>query len=116
MSYLTPRDSIRCLPFILKKFLSGNIASGPDEYGTQAMQSGELVIAMTSFLESTHRHIKKESLWVLSNLTAGPTEHIDAFIQAGTLPLVVNLMSSTFDIKKEVLGLNSIYSFFLNFL
>lgn len=79
----------------------GNIASGPDEYGTQAMQSGELVVAMTSFLESTHRHIKKESLWVLSNLTAGPTEHIDAFIQAGTLPLVVNLMSSTFDIRKE---------------
>lgn len=66
------------------------------------MQSGELVIAMTTFLESTHRHIKKESLWVLSNLTAGPTEHIDAFIQAGTLPLIVNLMSSTFDIRKEV--------------
>lgn len=102
MSHLTSKDSIRCLPFILKKNFSGNIASGPDEYGTQAMQSGELVIAMTSFLESTHRHIKKESLWVLSNLTAGPTEHIDAFIQAGTLPLVVNLMSSTFDIRKEV--------------
>lgn len=102
MSHLTSKDSIRCLPFILKIIFSGNIASGPDEYGTQAMQSGELVIAMTSFLESTHRHIKKESLWVLSNLTAGPTEHIDAFIQAGTLPLVVNLMSSTFDIRKEV--------------
>ena len=66
------------------------------------MQSGTLVAAMTSFLQSMHRHIKKESLWVLSNLTAGPTEHIDAFIQAGILPLVMDLMSSTYDIKKEV--------------
>ncbi|KAL9959731.1 hypothetical protein ACROYT_G033083 [Oculina patagonica] len=79
----------------------GNIVSGPDEYGTQAMQSDTLVAAMTSYLQSMHRHIKKESLWVLSNLTAGPTEHIDAFIQAGVLPLVMDLMSSTYDIKKE---------------
>ncbi|KAJ7370277.1 hypothetical protein OS493_033357 [Desmophyllum pertusum] len=59
----------------------GNIVSGPDEYGIMAMQSGTLVAAMTSYLQSMHRHIKKESLWVLSNLTAGPTEHIDALIQ-----------------------------------
>ena len=66
------------------------------------MQSGILVAAMTSYLQSMHRHIKKESLWVLSNLTAGPTEHIDALIQGGILPLVMDLMSSTYDIKKEV--------------
>ena len=81
---------------------SGNIVSGPDEYSFQALQSGEMVIAMKSYLQSTHRHIKKETLWVLSNLTAGPTEHINMLIEAGILPLVINLMSSTFDIKKEV--------------
>lgn len=79
----------------------GNIVSGPDEYGIQAMQSGKLVGAMKSFLQSVHRHIKKESLWVLSNLTAGPTEHIDVLVQGGILPLVMDLMSSTYDIKKE---------------
>ena len=83
-------------------YLTGNIVSGPDEYGNQAMQSCTLVNAMTSYLQSMHRHIKKESLWVLSNLTAGPTEHIDALIQAGILPLIMDLMSSTYDIKKEV--------------
>ena len=66
------------------------------------MQSGKLVGAMKLFLQSVHRHIKKESLWVLSNLTVGPTEHIDALVQAGILPLVMDLMSSTYDIKKEV--------------
>lgn len=66
------------------------------------MQSGKLVGAMKFFLQSVHRHIKKESLWVLSNLTVGPTEHIDALVQAGILPLVMDLMSSTYDIKKEV--------------
>ncbi|XP_020615337.1 importin subunit alpha-9-like [Orbicella faveolata] len=79
----------------------GNVVSGPDEYGTQAMQSGALVAAMMSYLQSMHRHIKKESLWVLSNLTAGPTEHTDALIQAGILPSIMDLMSSTYDIKKE---------------
>ena len=80
----------------------GNIVSGPDEYSSQTLQSGEMVIALKSYLQSTHRHIKKETLWVLSNLTAGPTEHIDMLIEAGILPLIMILMSSTFDIKKEV--------------
>ena len=38
----------------------------------------------------------------MSNLTAGPTEHIVVLIQAGIIPHIMNLMSSTFDIKKEV--------------
>ena len=88
---------------------TGNIVSGPDEYGAQAMQSGALVAAMMSYLQSMHRHIKKESLWVLSNLTAGPTEHTDALIQAGILPLIMDLMSSTYDIKKEVCSIVHVF-------
>lgn len=77
------------------------------------MQSGAIVAAMTSYLQSMHRHIKKESLWVLSNLTAGPTEHTDALIQAGILPLLMNLMSSTYDIKKEVCSIIILWYFSL---
>ena len=76
--------------------------SGPDEYGSLAMKSGELINALMLYMKSAHRHIKKESLWVLSNLTAGPAQHIDMLIQAGILPLIVELLSATFDIKKEV--------------
>ncbi|XP_068689862.1 uncharacterized protein [Montipora capricornis] len=79
----------------------GNIVSGPDEYGSLAMKSGELINALMLYMKSAHRHIKKESLWVLSNLTAGPAQHIDMLIQAGILPLIVELLSATFDIKKE---------------
>lgn len=79
----------------------GNVVSGPDEYGALAMQSGELVIAMALYLQSSHRHIKKECLWVLSNLTAGLAQHVDMLIQAGILPLIIDLMSTSFDIKKE---------------
>lgn len=78
------------------------MVSGPDEYASLAMQSGELVVAMTLYLQSSHRHIKKECLWVLSNLTAGLAQHVDMLIQAGILPLIIGLMSSSFDIKKEV--------------
>lgn len=94
----TPHNSQAVTPMLRSL---GNIVSGPDEYSTQAVHSGELVVALMSFLQSPHRHIKKESLWVLSNLTAGPKQHIDVFTQAGTVPLVMDLMSSTFDIKKE---------------
>ena len=73
------------------------------------MQSGALIAAMMSYLQSMHRHIKKESLWVLSNLTAGQTEHTDALIQAGILPLIMDLMSSTYDIKKEVCSMILIF-------
>ena len=81
---------------------AGNIVSGPDEFSVLALHDGKLVTAMTCYLQSTHRHIKKETLWVLSNLTAGPTEHITTLLHAGVLPLVIHLLSSTFDIKKEV--------------
>ena len=53
-------------------------------------------------MQSTHKHIRKETLWVLSNLTAGPTEHAAAVVDAGAIPLMVSMLSSTFDIKKEV--------------
>ena len=75
------------------------------------MQSGALIAAMMSYLQSMHRHIKKESLWVLSNLTAGQTRHTDALIQAGMLPPIVDLMSSTYDIKKEVCSMSLIFLF-----
>ena len=76
--------------------------SGPDEYGALALQDGTLLPAILLYLQSTHRHIRKETLWVLSNLTAGPTEHATAVASVGAIPIMLKMMSSTFDIKKEV--------------
>ncbi|XP_032217708.2 importin subunit alpha-2 [Nematostella vectensis] len=81
----------------------GNIISGPDEYGAMAMQGGLLLHAVMACLQSSHRHVRKESLWVLSNLTAGPAESCWAVVHAGLVPVTVKMLASeAFDIKKEV--------------
>ncbi|XP_006818065.1 uncharacterized protein LOC100376217 [Saccoglossus kowalevskii] len=47
----------------------GNICSGPDEYSAMATENGTLMPALHLYLNSDHRHIKKETLWVLTNMT-----------------------------------------------
>lgn len=68
------------------------------------MQDGTLLPTLAACFQSHHRHIRKESLWVLSNLTAGPAEHSRAVAsQADLIPLIVHMLTSeTYDLKREV--------------
>ena len=85
-------------------FFEGNIASGPDEYSGMALQDGCFLPTLATCFQSSHRHIRKESLWVMSNLTAGPAEHSRAVMsQANITPIIVHmLISETYDLKREV--------------
>lgn len=47
----------------------GNVCSGPDDACLQAWTNPGLLQAFQSYLSSPHRHIRKETLWVLSNIT-----------------------------------------------
>lgn len=97
--YLELPDNVQIVTPILRTL--GNICSGPDEHGTNAIRNGILIKVMPSLLSSTSHHIRKESLWVLSNLTAGSQETLSAVLDAGLLPGVVNMLDGTFDIRKE---------------
>lgn len=84
---------------------AGNMASGPDEYSTLALQDGTLLQSLATCFQSQYRHVRKESLWVMSNLTAGPAEHSRAVVsQATIIPIIVCMLTEeTYDIKREVI-------------
>lgn len=58
-----------------------------------------------NFLENGDLKIKKETCWMLSNILADSTNHVQEVISIGILPLLVkNLSSGDFKIRKEVIS------------
>lgn len=48
----------------------GNVFSGPDELSEKACDEfPNLITTIAKFLGSKHRHVVKETLWLLSNLS-----------------------------------------------
>ncbi|XP_077995455.1 uncharacterized protein LOC144448946 [Glandiceps talaboti] len=79
----------------------GNMCSGPDEYIVKTTEDGTLLPALERFLDSEeHRHVKKETLWVISNVT-GVESVCQTLIDMGLPQKMIQLLHSTFDIKKE---------------
>ena len=62
---LTPL--LRCL---------GNICCGLKDVSARACKNKDLMPALGTVLQSEHRHIKKECLWVLSNVTGKNTARV----------------------------------------
>jgi hypothetical protein len=90
VSVLTPL--LRCL---------GNvICSGLDETAAMACKRKELFPALDHLIGSDHPHIRKECLWVLSNVTA-ITEACNEIVASSLLASMMKLLSATFDVKKE---------------
>jgi len=55
-----------------------------------------------SLLNHNKKAIRKEACWTISNITAGNREQIQAVLEAGLFPPVINLLQADdFDIKKE---------------
>ena len=103
--YQTIYDHQTKLTFISFK---GNMCSGPDELGDTVLRSEFLLKTMTSLLSSSIHHVKKESLWLLSNLTAGSYQSVNAVLNAGLLPIVVEMLDGPSDIRKEVSALRTL--------
>ena len=80
------------------------MCSGPDELGEEALRSGFLLRSMKSLLSFSSHHVRKESLWLLSNLTAGSCLSVKAILEAGLLSTVVKMLDEDLDIRKEVCG------------
>ncbi|XP_060084483.1 importin subunit alpha-8-like [Ylistrum balloti] len=82
----------------------GNLCSGPDEYTQMACTNSSLLQSLAAYLSSSHRHIRKETLWVLSNMAGEPhTCHTLAF--GPLLPVILDQVPGAYDIKMEALYL-----------
>ncbi|KAF9941801.1 hypothetical protein BGZ67_003891 [Mortierella alpina] len=81
----------------------GNIASGPDNNTSALIHEPGFLPAMLQFIQSDCRPVKKESLWLMSNITA---EHAGTdlvkVIEAGFIPVLSQIATHhNFDIRKE---------------
>ncbi len=47
----------------------GNLCSGPDMLSARMCENEAVIAALGRCLHSEHRHIRKESLWAVSNMT-----------------------------------------------
>ncbi|KAJ1722618.1 hypothetical protein LPJ61_005910 [Coemansia biformis] len=81
----------------------GNVAAGTDAQ-THALVSkdGFLDLIIRGIEITSSRALEKESLWVLSSVTAGRKEDVDAVVAAGAVARLVSIVEKrNFDIKKE---------------
>ncbi|KAG0095324.1 hypothetical protein BGZ93_006042 [Podila epicladia] len=81
----------------------GNISSGPDGNTLSLIHEPGFLPAMLQFIQSDCRPVKKESLWLMSNITA---EHqstdLIKIIEAGFIPVLSQIAThQNFDIRKE---------------
>ncbi|KAH3894055.1 uncharacterized protein LOC127861681 [Dreissena polymorpha] len=80
----------------------GNICSGPNDYTLLALENPRLLHTVGQYLDSSIRHIVKETLWVLSNIVGEPS--VAASVSSGPiLQKVTDKLEDGFDIKQEAL-------------
>ncbi|KAL1916649.1 uncharacterized protein VTP21DRAFT_5353 [Calcarisporiella thermophila] len=81
----------------------GNIASGPDEFDDELLKEPQFLPLLLKYIQSECRSVKKESLWVMSNITAARrAETLSKVIDAGFVPVLSSIVAHTnFDLRKE---------------
>lgn len=92
-------DDVQVWTPLLRCF--GNIiCSGLEETGSEMCTRRELFPILNKLLQSEQQHVRKECIWLLSNITALPNA-CKELIDTDLLSSIVNLLSSTYDVKKE---------------
>ena len=82
----------------------GNIATGTDTQTTALLQSGVLA-PLKKVIQSTEMlNIKKEALWLISNVAAGTKEQGQMVIDSGLMEVAVGKAYDTAtEVRKEAL-------------
>lgn len=71
----------------------GNIVTGTDQQTQVAIDAGMLNV-LPQLLMHPKSFIQKEAAWALSNVAAGPCQHIQRLIGCGMLPPLVALLKN----------------------
>mmetsp|Transcript_30111 Transcript_30111/g.41972 ORF Transcript_30111/g.41972 Transcript_30111/m.41972 type:complete len:209 (+) Transcript_30111:197-823(+) len=66
---------------------------------------GKHILGCLAFcMKHQHRGLRKEAIWVVGNILAGPSSHKKAVVDAGFLPQLVDILQkSQFDLRKEAI-------------
>ncbi|KAI8373036.1 armadillo-type protein [Radiomyces spectabilis] len=80
----------------------GNIAGDSDDAIDKLLNQPGFLATVVKLTQGEHRAVKKEALWVLSNITASERyQVIEQVENAGAAPLLINLVThGGFDIRK----------------
>jgi hypothetical protein len=82
----------------------GNILSASDPQIVEKCLWANVLDRLTNLLYQTNHNIIKESLWALSNISAGPCSHVERYVLSDVFDRVHVLCTSTnIDIRKEAL-------------
>lgn len=71
----------------------GNVVTGTD-HQTQLAISAGLLSVLPQLLKHPKTSIQKEAAWTLSNIAAGPHQHIQQLIAFNMLPPLVDLLKN----------------------
>lgn len=71
----------------------GNIVTGTDHQTQLALDAGILGV-LPQLLTHPRPSIQKEAAWALSNVAAGPRQHIQQLIACGALPPLVDVLKN----------------------
>lgn len=102
VSYLQHQDvAIRgCMLEIIGNMV---VCSGGDDI-VQAVINAQALPPLTALFSSPERELAAESLWVVSNITAGSDAQIDAVVKSGALTMAISIILSpreVYRVKKE---------------
>ncbi|KAF8077049.1 hypothetical protein N665_1066s0011 [Sinapis alba] len=80
----------------------GNIITG-DDLQTQTVLDHQVLPSLLALVTKTYKkNVKKEACWVISNITAGSSNQIQAVIEAGIIQALVWVQQNEeFEVKKE---------------
>ncbi|RKP04830.1 armadillo-type protein, partial [Thamnocephalis sphaerospora] len=80
----------------------GNISAGPDEYTAQFVAEKGFIDLLAGLLQCESRPVRKETLWLFSNLTAGQDAQVEQLVNAGLLEKLCGIfLHDNFDLRKE---------------
>ncbi|CAO3587448.1 unnamed protein product [Absidia cylindrospora] len=68
----------------------------------QQLIDADIVPKVVEFLESPHELLQYESLWIIINVASGTSSQTGVVVQAGVVPILVKLLSSTKITTKEM--------------
>jgi len=90
--------------FIPALRVMGNILSSSDPQVIERCLWANVLDKLTNLLYQTNTNVIKESLWGLSNITAGPVSHVERFVESDAFDRVASLSkNSNIDLRKESL-------------
>mmetsp|Transcript_7307 Transcript_7307/g.11517 ORF Transcript_7307/g.11517 Transcript_7307/m.11517 type:complete len:238 (+) Transcript_7307:1704-2417(+) len=91
--------------FLLALRCLGNMLAYSDKFNEKVISDcgGKHILDCLAFcMKHQHRGLRKEAIWVVGNILAGPPSHKKAVVDAGFLPQLVDILQkSQFDLRKE---------------